>query len=898
MANIPLQIATRQLDVGGVVQYPSGSPVGQAMQEFGATVANVADRFRAKQQQREQFDAQIIESEFTSDLAKSENDAVINAPADGSGIHDSVYGQIDPVSQTAVKPGSFDRLFDGYAKRMPASQRNEFLAKREAYRKKGSLRLAQDQYKGEQAYYGVELQKLQTNITNSMAALDPNDVDTFDEFKQQGVKAIRSSGLPALERDVAEANWLANADETLFKLKLEKDPSFAGKARAALGLASEGAAVDVANIGSGREGAKALLRKKEGFRPTPYWDVNAHRIGYGSDTITREDGSVARVQPGMTVSRADAERDLDRRVAEFEDTAVRQVGRREWGALPPAAQAALTSVTYNYGDLPNSVVNAVKTGNIETIAASVEGLQGHNNGVNASRRKAEAAMIRGQGGMEGVGAVSGPDPQYANISLDRRLVLANQADVQLGQVQRAGEAQANADYAAYKDSVELQVVRGEIADEGLILNDPRLKDGDKASLTRSWRTQSESTIQLSSDLAALGNNTLVLDPYSSKDKTRADNLYTETMKRVGPDQATAVSGAIFEQTGVVPQPVINTIRRGLASQNPQDVVAAAQTAQRVSQMDPAALGRRDGGSEVQKAADDFGFYVNRLNLPPEEAAQRLIDSANPDKRFDRKTLEPASKEFLKAIDQEDLASNFDDWGWSDPQFASDQELAIKGEYLAIAEDEFFAANGNAELAKDRAIKKMKNLYGVSDLAGSRVIMKHPPEKYWPQSKASGEGGPMGVGADPFRYARTQLAADVATVDPNYMPGSIRLLTTPETDREIKAGKMPGYAIMWTDKEGRLQTMPGQHWRPDPTKMLELEKVSEDERNRRAIDAAYKADALYPDDDERNRAMDEFLAGPATPNNPNPTWTPPEPEKPGRDWEDGERDIGNPMGDQY
>ena len=63
----------------------------------------------------------------------------------------------------------------------------------------------------------------------------------------------------------------------------------------------EGQTVDVATIGSGHDGAKALLRKKEGFRASPYWDKTANRIGYGSDTITRADGSVVKVRPGMTV---------------------------------------------------------------------------------------------------------------------------------------------------------------------------------------------------------------------------------------------------------------------------------------------------------------------------------------------------------------------------------------------------------------------------------------------------------------------------------------------------------------------------------------------------------------------------------------------------------------------
>lgn len=196
----------------------------------------------------------------------------------------------------------------------------------------------------------------------------------------------------------------------------------------------EGVETDISTFGSGRDAAKAVIRKKEGFRATPYWDVNAHRIGYGSDTVTTADGKVLKVVPGMTISKADAERDLERRAGEFEKVAVGQVGPREWGALPAPAQAALLSVTYNYGDLPNSVVNAVKSGDIGSIASAVEGLAGHNNGVNADRRRSEAAIIRGQGGMVGVseGQIA---PQYADIPWDEREKIVSGAETEIRQDQ-------------------------------------------------------------------------------------------------------------------------------------------------------------------------------------------------------------------------------------------------------------------------------------------------------------------------------------------------------------------------------------------------------------------------------------------------------------------------------
>jgi len=141
-----------------------------------------------------------------------------------------------------------------------------------------------------------------------------------------------------------------------------------------------------------------LIKQREGFISKPEYDVNAYRAGYGSDTVTRADGSVERVKPGMSVSREDAERDLQRRIqTEFVPKAAAKVGEENWSRLPENTRAALTSVAYNYGNIPNRIVPAVQSGNPEAIAKAIESLAGDNKGVNAGRRMQEANIARGTG---------------------------------------------------------------------------------------------------------------------------------------------------------------------------------------------------------------------------------------------------------------------------------------------------------------------------------------------------------------------------------------------------------------------------------------------------------------------------------------------------------------------
>ncbi|MBT56187.1 MAG: hypothetical protein CMF72_22650 [Mameliella sp.] len=193
----------------------------------------------------------------------------------------------------------------------------------------------------------------------------------------------------------------AQLSGTLFKLAGEA----AGRAGEMAGLQSQQTGVAylearaaeakgeaIASSGPWKEQAKALLRKEEGFRDNPYWDVNAHRVGYGSDT-TIIDGKPVRVTRGMKITREQAEADLEYRLSSREGAQVQRQLGEVWDRLPDGARAGLASVGYNYGSLPGSVVKAARTGDLNAIADAVAALP-----ANSKRREREAALIRGGGG--------------------------------------------------------------------------------------------------------------------------------------------------------------------------------------------------------------------------------------------------------------------------------------------------------------------------------------------------------------------------------------------------------------------------------------------------------------------------------------------------------------------
>jgi GH24 family phage-related lysozyme (muramidase) len=229
------------------------------------------------------------------------------------------------------------------------------------------------------------------NFVNDQQSLD-NFVSIMERDFPQGVAAFKGKkysddwkqGLLKPEGDYLEAGG-----EVYRK---------SARGLVAAPILQPGATAPEAIPGPRQDLTTALIKQREGFIEKPKYDVNAYRAGYGSDTVTLPDGSVQKIEPGMKVSREDAERDLQRRIqTEFVPKAAAKVGEENWARLPENTRAALTSVAYNYGTIPSRIVPAVQSGNPDAIARAIESLAGDNKGVNAGRRMQEANIARGTG---------------------------------------------------------------------------------------------------------------------------------------------------------------------------------------------------------------------------------------------------------------------------------------------------------------------------------------------------------------------------------------------------------------------------------------------------------------------------------------------------------------------
>lgn len=200
--------------------------------------------------------------------------------------------------------------------------------------------------------------------------------------------------------------------------------------------------------GTGQEASINMIKQFEGFRPTPYWDTNAYRVGYGSDTVTLSDGTIQKVTQGIAITQEDALRDLIRRIGEFQDIVKAQIGAERFNSLDSNQQAVLTSIAYNYGRLPQDIAAAIKTGTVPEIAAAIRARGGDNAGVNKGRRETEAAAF--ERGTVNAGADFKRQEAAAKYNQDLKERLALQA------VENANEGRLTKEAAVQKALKEEQ----------------------------------------------------------------------------------------------------------------------------------------------------------------------------------------------------------------------------------------------------------------------------------------------------------------------------------------------------------------------------------------------------------------------------------------------------------
>lgn len=197
-------------------------------------------------------------------------------------------------------------------------------------------------------------------------------VVSFDkDGKFRGALDLAKADLLAARKNVddlndAELSRLENAFHRIARAARDM-------AQATTGLGGGFGGMDLSGYADGLSATRAMIQKYEGWAPVAKWDENANRGGWGSSTVTLSDGSQRTLQKGEAVNKADADRDLDRRIRGYFEEQQRVAGAA-WAGFNPAQVAALASIQHNYGSLPDRIRPALQTGDAQIIAQAIAGL--------------------------------------------------------------------------------------------------------------------------------------------------------------------------------------------------------------------------------------------------------------------------------------------------------------------------------------------------------------------------------------------------------------------------------------------------------------------------------------------------------------------------------------------
>ena len=127
----------------------------------------------------------------------------------------------------------------------------------------------------------------------------------------------------------------------------------------------------VTATGSEQQKTESLIAGEEGVRLEAYQNKgDVPTIGYGQTKINGRS-----VKLGDVMTKEQAVGGLRSNIEEHRKRAIRDIGKDSWNNIKDEnSKAVLTSLAYNYGSIPDSVIPAAKSGDPKKISDAVRGL--------------------------------------------------------------------------------------------------------------------------------------------------------------------------------------------------------------------------------------------------------------------------------------------------------------------------------------------------------------------------------------------------------------------------------------------------------------------------------------------------------------------------------------------
>lgn len=347
--------------------------------------------------------------------------------------------------------------------------------------------------------------------------------------------------------------------------------------------------------------------------------------------------------------------------------------------------------------------------------------------------------------------------------------------------------------------LEIRTSRGQVGyDEITRMEQNRTISPDqKASLFKMLDAKNKERIADAAKLEKVAQalqGTGYLDP--KDDKEAIDFTYINAVKPqmqgLAPDAQKEMLVNFVNKVGVVPDQMQSQLRGVFRGGNPEAKVFYADLVGRIQEAKPEAL------DDIEDKDIAQAVMINELvksGTPNLEAVARVEDmqkSINPARLQILKTELSENKGRLTVAERLSNAKKaFSTWG-IDPKLPDDPQLgynqALLNDYERIYESWYNYTNGDAKIAEDQTKKSLNRLWGVSEINGSKRLVKYPIEKAYPN-------------IDPAEL-RKKLVADVKAIEKykDVNEEDIAITLSMVTARLWDTG-MPAYPVVVKDKNG-------------------------------------------------------------------------------------------------
>jgi len=381
------------------------------------------------------------------------------------------------------------------------------------------------------------------------------------------------------------------------------------------------------------------------------------------------------------------------------------------------------------------------------------------------------------------------------------------AEVEAGRVQRV-------------NALEVGILDGTMGREDYLRHrqDGTITDADQMRKIEGMLAASDKRRQDEQTWREVWSGQRSVNPLSKDDRDIVE-AGVQSIVRGSNGQVSAPEAAlrVYERTGVLAESGVVAMRGALLKNDVDSVKAVGTIAanmmfaptSKFPNANPRVFDGVQNGKELSEVGTAFNYLTNKVGLPADEAAKRIVEMNSPEykKTFkvDDKEADAFEKDLAKNAATEMAKGKFAGAGWFfNNAFTNNAMRNDIATTFATEAAYFYKKHGDAELAKSQAMDEMKKIYGVSNGA----LMKYPPENVYP---------PINGRTDYiYRQAAEDIKAKTGTaVDPK----DIVFQEVPvETAEAFRAKRPTPYQVMYystVNGHRVLNMLPaGTRWRAD------------------------------------------------------------------------------------